>query len=209
MITLRLDWREVLWWMQGGMAGSHLRWSVYEDMVNRVWPQCDEQERRNVFLIMRRDLGSYWRPDGWNGHSHMRDKGEGPWKPAAAVLTYSDDPSYDPAKCITDLAPWTRFRQVLARFNPDEQYAVTMRVENSDALDQMLRLTPPAAIISQPSQGDIRKFAAGKWPKGKPLMLSLRTYLWEGQYRIDWSRRCAEDLITNIEHLDIPDTGEM
>ena len=77
MITLNLDWREVLWWLQGGMAGSHLRWNVYEDMVNRVWPQADEQERRNMWLIMRRDLGTYWRPDGWNGHSHMKDKGEG------------------------------------------------------------------------------------------------------------------------------------
>ena len=59
MIALNLDWHEVLWWMQGGMAGSHLRWSVYEDMVNRVWPQCSEQERRNLWLVMRRDLGSW------------------------------------------------------------------------------------------------------------------------------------------------------
>lgn len=32
MITLTLDWREVLWWFQGGMAGSHIRRSVYEDI---------------------------------------------------------------------------------------------------------------------------------------------------------------------------------
>lgn len=38
MITLNLDWHEVLWWMKGGIAGSHLCWNVYEDMVNRVWP---------------------------------------------------------------------------------------------------------------------------------------------------------------------------
>lgn len=169
MITLSLDWREVLWWMQGGMAGSHLRWSVYEDMVNKVWPQADEQERRNMFLIMRRDLGTYWRPDGWNGHSHMTDKGEGPWKPAAAVLTYSDDKRYDPAKCIVDLEPWRRFRQVLARFDPDNQYAVTMR----------------------------------------GLKKPVRAYKWENEYRIDWSRRCAEDSIIKIEKLDIPDDGTM
>lgn len=127
MIKLELDWCEVLWWMQGGMAGSHLRWSVYEDMVNKVWPQCTEQERKNIWFIMRRDLGGYWRPDGWSGFDRTTAHGEGEWKPAAAVLTYSDDNRYDPAKCITDLTPWTYFRKVLARFDPQNQYAVTLR----------------------------------------------------------------------------------
>lgn len=118
MIKLELDWREVLWWMQGGMAGSHLRWSVYEDMVNRVWPQASEQERRNIFLIMRRDLGSYWRPKEWNGHSHMTEDGEGPWR-----------------EDIFDKTPWMYFRQVLARFDPDNQYFVTMK-----DVDQFVRI---------------------------------------------------------------------
>ena len=26
MITLKLNYHEVPWWLQGGMAGSHLRW---------------------------------------------------------------------------------------------------------------------------------------------------------------------------------------
>lgn len=80
MINLHLDWREVLWWMQGGMAGSHLRWSVYEDMVNKVWPQCTEHERRYIFLVMRRDLGTRWRPDEWTGFDFSDAHGEGEWR---------------------------------------------------------------------------------------------------------------------------------
>lgn len=203
MITMSLDWREVLWWLQGGMAGSHLRWSVYEEMVNKVWAQASEQERRNMWLIMRRDLGSYWRPDGWNGHSHMQDKGEGPWKPAAGELTYSDDKRYDPSKFITDLAPWMMFRQVLARFDPDNQYAVTLRVDGSEELDSVLRRTPTATIIMQPTAYQIAKFPNRK------KEITVRAYKWQGEYRIDWSRRCAEDSIIKAEHLDIPDTGEI
>ena len=204
MITMTFDWREVLWWMQGGMAGSHLRWSVYEDMVNRVWPQASEQERRNMWLIMRR--GSYWRPDGWNGHEHMQEKGEGPWEPAAGELTYSDDKRYDPSKFITDLTPWMYFRQVLARFDPDNQYAVTLRVRNSDELDSVLRLTPAASIIKQPSLSHIRK--SDKW-ESDTTTVTVRTYKWQDKYRIDWSRRCAEDSIIKVEKLEIHDEGTM
>ena len=206
MITLNLEWREVLWRMQGGMAGSHLRWNVYEDMVNRVWPQCSEQERRNMWLIMRRDLGTYWRPDGWNGHSHMQDKGEGPWKPAAGMLTYSDDQRYDPTKTITDVAPWDMFRRVLARFDPDNQYAVKLRTEGYAALDSILKLSPSATFIRRPSEAHIKRLLNGK---AKRTTLTVRTYKWQDEYRIDWSRRCAEDAIVNVEKLEIPDEGTM
>ena len=201
MIQLNLDWREVLWWMQGGMAGSHLRWSVYEDMVNRVWPQADEQERRNMFLIMRRDLGTYWRPDGWNGHSHMQEKGEGPWKPAAGMITYSDDKRYDPTKCVTDLTPWMYFRQVLARFDPDNQYRVELKIPESEKLERMLQATPRASIISTPKPSKARRYPMPL----KPLI--IRAYKWKEQYRIDWSRYCAEDDIIKVEKLEIPNEG--
>ena len=184
MITLNLDWREVLWWMQGGMAGSHLRWSVYEDMVNNVWPQASEQERRNMFLIMRRDFGTYWRPDGWSGYDFALNEGD--WR-----------------EDINDKTPWMYFRQVLARFNPDNQYAVTMQVKDSDALDRALCLTSAASIISKPSQ--TVRYKHPNWKK----KFVVRAYKWQDEYRIDWSRRCAEDVITKIEKIDIPDEGTM
>ena len=175
--------------MEGGMAGSHLRWDVYEDMVNLVWPQASEQERRNIFLIMRRDLGSYWRPGGWNGHAHMRDVGEGPWR-----------------NDISDKTPWMRFRQVLARFNPDNQYAVTMRVENSEQYDGCLRLMPSGCIIRKPSIAHLR---SGEHWESNTARIVIRAYRWEDEYRINWIRRCAEDSICKVEKLDIPDDGTM
>ena len=209
MITLQLDWREVLWWMQGGMSGSHLRWSVYRDMVNKVWPQCSEQERRNLFLIMRRDLGSYWRPDGWSGFDLKNAHGEGEWIPAAAVLTYSDDPTYDPAKCITDLTPWMYFRQVLARFDPENQYAVTIRVHNQKELDGILRDRHMGQIY-WPKLSHVRGV---DW-ESDTTTVTVRTYKWQDlngndAYFIDWSRRCDPDKITKSEKLEIPDDGTM
>ena len=211
MITLTLDWREVLWWMQGGMAGSHLRWSVYEDMVNKVLPQCSEQERRNIWFIMRRDLGSYWRPDGWSGFDRATAHGEGEWKPAAAVLTYSDDPTYDPAKCITDLTPWNYFRQVLARFDPENQYAVTMQVHNAEELDEVLQFTPDANIISSPNLSHFKRDE--DW-QSDTATVTVRAYKWQYQeghdaYFINWIRRCDPDRITKVERIDIPDNGTM
>ena len=189
MITLDLDWREVLWWMRGGMSGSHLCWGVYEDMVNRVWPQCSEQERRNIFLIMRRDLGTYWRPDGWNGHAKMEEKGEGEWRPD-----------------IFDLTAWMHFRKVLARFDPDSQYAITMKVKNSGFLKSALLITPAASIIKKPSLSHFRK--EDKW-ESDTATITIRTYKWKDEYRINWSNRCAKDNITKVEKLEIPDTREM
>ena len=205
MITLTLDWREVLWWMQGGMAGSHLRWSVYEDMVNKVWPQCSEQERRNIWFIMRRDLGSYWRPDGWSGFDRATAHGEGEWKPAAAVLTYSDDPTYDPTKCITDLTPWNYFRQVLARFDPENQYAVTMAVHNQKELDGIMRDRHMGHLIDWPKLSHVRGV---DW-ESDTATVTVRAYKWQEEYYIDWTRRCDELRITKAERLNIPDDGTM
>ena len=212
MITLTLEWREVLWWMQGGMAGSHLRWSVYEDMANKVWPQCSEQERRNLWLIMRRDLGSYWRPDGWSGLDLANAHGEGEWKPAAAVLTYSDDKRYDPAKCITDLTPWNYFRQVLARFDPENQYAVTLKAETDEEVEGILKRLSKETIISTPTlmlSADKTRYG---WRMDVPIV--VRTYKWQDPnghdaYFINWSRRCDPDRITKVERIDIPDNGTM
>ena len=191
MITLTLDWREVLWWMQGGMSGSHIRWSVYEDMVNKIWPQCDEQTRRNMHYIMRRELGDWWRPDGWSGYK-LPATGEGEWLPE---------------KEIHDTTSWLYFRHVLARFDPDNQWAVTLRIPNSDALDKNLRFTQKASIISCPklitAKGCDPTFDLSSAP------FTIRAYCWQDNYRVDWDRRIDPGFIVKAEHLEIPDTGEM
>lgn len=175
MIQLNLNWDEVLWYLQGAMSGSHLRWSVYSYMVNKVWPQCSEDERKNIFTIMRRDLGYWWRPDGWRAGQDTTE--EGAWK--------SD---------IFDRTPWMHFRQVLARYNPDCQFAVTLPVKTSAELDNMLKLTPPATIISTPGT------PAGTW-QSDTATITVRAYKWQGEYYIDWTRRCAEDRIVKVEKL--------
>lgn len=211
MITLNLDWREVLWWMQGGMAGSHLRWSVYEDMVNKVWPQCSEQERRSMWFIMRRDLGSYWRPDGWSGYKHMNEKGEGPWKAGDDGYAINiNDADGQPVKAITDLTPWMYFRQVLARFDPENQYAVTMAVHNQKELDGILRDRHMGHLIAWPKLSHVRGV---DW-ESDTATVTVRAYKWkdlEGRdaYFIDWSRRCDDLRITKAERLTIPDDGTM
>ena len=187
MIRLDLEWREVLWWLQGGMAGSHLRWSVYEDFVNKVWPQCTEQQRRNIFVIARRDLGRYWRPDNWNGYD-MNLKGEGPFR-----------------EDIFDKTPMQYYRHVLARFDPDNQYAVTMQCKTSEDYQSFIRLANFNAVcIKRPyniPKGD-------QW-QSNTFQITVRTYLWEGEYRIDWNRRCAETSIVKTEKITIPDEGTM
>ena len=208
MITLNLDWREVLWWMQGGMSGSHLRWSVYEDMVNRVWPQCSEQERRSMWFIMRRDLGSWWRPAGWSGFDWATAHGEGAWMADDEGYAIDrDDPDGKPKRVITDLTPWMYFRQVLARFDPENQWAVTMAVRTSAELDSVLRLTPAASIISRPSVPRTAQ-AYDAW-QSDTATVTVRTYRWQGEHRIDWSRRCASEAILKEERLTIPDDGTM
>ena len=200
MITLNLDWREVLWWMQGGMAGSHLRWSVYEDMVNKVWPQCSEQERRNLWLIMRRDLGSYWRPDGWSGSDLATTHGEGEWKKPIPW----GNPEWNNKDCISgDLTPWTYFRQVLARFDPENQYAVTMHYPDCNTLERILQTTPKTSVISTPKPSKIRRYPMPLQP------FVIRAYKWQGEYYIDWSRRCDDSQITKVEKIEIPDDGTM
>lgn len=201
MITLNLDWREVLWWMQGGMAGSHLRWSVYEDMVNKVWPQCSEQERSNLWFIMRRDLGSWWRPDGWSGFDLANAHGEGEWKPLKGHVIDREDADGKPVAYIMDETPWMYFRQVLARFDPENQYAVTMAVHNAEELDSVLRLTPAATIIKMPK---IPRTAAtyDAWQSATATVI-VRAYKWQGEYYINWSRRCDKSRITKVEQMTI------
>ena len=180
MITLTLDYREVLWWLRGGMSGSHVCWDVYRDMVNRVWPQCTEQERRNIHYLIRRDLGDYWRPECWSGYTPPFT-GDGEWKPEEEIF---------------DKTPWMYFRHVLARFDPDNQYAVTVKYRTVLARDNELCRLPIASVIR------CRE-------KGFRSALTVRAYKWQDEYRIDWHRRCDETAIVKIEKMTIPDNGTM
>lgn len=204
MIKLNLDWHEVLWWMQGGMAGSHLRWSVYKDMVNKVWPQCSEQERRNLWLIMRRDLGSYWRPDGWSGFDLATAHGEGEWKPLKGYTIDREDADGKPVAYIMDETPWMYFRQVLARFDPANQYAVTMPVHNQKELDGILRDRHMGHLIDWPKLSHVRGV---DW-QSDTATVTVRAYKWQEEYYIDWTRRCNASSAT-VERLAIPDDGTM
>lgn len=205
MIKLNLDWHEVLWWMQGGMAGSHLRWNVYEDMVNKVWPQCSEQERRNLWLIMRRDLGSWWRPDGWSGFDIATAHGEGEWKPLKGYTIDREDADGKPVAYIMDETPWMYFRQVLARFDPENQYAVTMHVHNQKELDGIFRDRHMGHLIDWPKLSHVRGV---DW-ESDTATVTVRAYKWQEEYYIDWTRRCDKLRITNAERLAIPDDGTM
>ena len=210
MVTLNLDWREVLWWMQGGMSGSHNCWSVYEDMVNKVWPQCSEQERRNLWFVMRRDLGYCWRPDGWSGFDMATAHGEGEWKPLKGYTIDREEPDGKPVEYIIDETPWMYFRQVLARFDPENQYAVTMRVHNQKELDDILRDRHMGHLICWAKLSHVRGV---DW-ESDTTTVTVRTYKWKDAndkdaYFIDWHRRCDPDKITNTEKMDIPDDGTM
>jgi hypothetical protein len=178
-------------------------------MVNKVWPQCSEQERRNLWYIMRRDLGSYWRPDGWNGYGEAH--GEGEWKADDDGYAINvNDADGQPVKAITDLTPWMYFRQVLARFDPENQYAVTMRVHNQEELDETLRGRHLGHLIDWPKLSHVRGV---DW-ESETTTITVRAYKWQDlngkdAYFADWSHRCATARITKIEQIEIPDTGEM
>ena len=140
-----------------------------------------------------------------NGFDLATAHGEGEWKPAAAVLTYSDDKRYDPAKVITDLTPWMYFRQVLARFDPENQYAVTMRVHNQKELDGILRDRHMGHLIDWPKLSHVRGV---DW-QSDTATVTVRAYKWKEEYYIDWSHRCDENRITKADRLTIPDDGTM
>ena len=202
MITLTFDWHEVLWFLAGAMQGSHLRWSAYEDMVNCVWPQCSEQERRCIFFIMRRDLGYWWRPEGFRGDDPNL-RGEGLW--LADDRGYAidrTDPDAKPRQVITDLTPWMYFRQVLARFDPDRQYAVTLRADSRKLADRVYKDARQRGILI-PRDEDY------SWRNPKSRTVTVRAYQWQQDYRIDWNKRCDPDRIVSVEKMEIPDTGEM
>ena len=91
---LTLDRFELLWWCEGFVGKSHLRWDGYERMVNDVFPQLSEDERECIYAYVKRDLS-------W----HFEGK-------------------------YVDETPHEYFKQMLARYNPANQYKVMLKNGN-------------------------------------------------------------------------------
>lgn len=87
---LSLDRFELMWLVEGAVGKSHLRWGIYDMMVNDVWPQLNDNEREFLYTYIKRDLS-------W----HFENS--------------------------TDTTPRDYFYQMLARYNPANQYRVTLK----------------------------------------------------------------------------------
>ena len=57
-VTITLDKFEILWYLRGGMSGSHLCWEVYERVVN-LYSQLSDNEREFIYMMAKRDL-NHW-----------------------------------------------------------------------------------------------------------------------------------------------------
>lgn len=92
MATINLDKFEILWLCEGAIGKSHLRWGIYDKMVNEVYPVLSEEEREFVYMYLKRDTAWHW-----------------------TRRTLGDD------------VPYKYWQQMLARFNPANQYKVTVQ----------------------------------------------------------------------------------
>lgn len=90
--TLNLDRFELMWLCEGAIGKSHLRWGIYQMMVDRVWQQLTDDERNAIFTYIKRD-------DSWHFNSNL-DR-------------FETSRSY--------------FLQMLARFNPANQFKITLK----------------------------------------------------------------------------------
>jgi len=88
---LTLDKFEILWWCEGFVGKSHLRWDGYKKMVDEVFQQLSEDEREFIYTYARRDLS-------WHFEGKSVDK-----------------------------TPHEYFKQMLARYNPANQYKVKLK----------------------------------------------------------------------------------
>jgi hypothetical protein len=104
------------------------------------------------------------------------------------------DPDAKPRQVITDLTPWMYFRQVLARFDPDRQYAVTLRADSRKLADRVYKDARQRGILI-PRDEDYG------WRNPKSRTVTVRAYQWQQDYRIDWNKRCDADRIVRVEPL--------
>jgi hypothetical protein len=86
------------------------------------------------------------------------------------------------------------FRQVLARFDPDRQYAVTLRADSRKLADRVYKDARQRGILI-PRDEDYG------WKNPKSRTVTVRAYQWQQDYRIDWDKRCDQDRIVSVEPL--------
>ena len=87
--TITIDWHEAIWYLQGVIGGSHLRWDGYKRLVNTIWLQFNEREREAFYTTAKRNFGEYF--------------------------------------IGKDSTEAEHFMHMLHRFNPANQYSVTMK----------------------------------------------------------------------------------
>lgn len=92
MALVKLDKFEILWLCEGAIGKSHLRWGIYEKMVNEVFPILSEGEREFIYTYLKRDTAWIWE-----------------------------------RKTLGDTTPYEYWLQTLARFNPTNQFRVTLK----------------------------------------------------------------------------------
>lgn len=61
---LSLDRFELMWLCEGAIGKSHLRWGIYQMMVDKVWQQLTDDERNAIFTYIKRD-------DSWHFNKNL------------------------------------------------------------------------------------------------------------------------------------------
>lgn len=60
MAKLNLDRFQLLWFCEGFIGKSHLRWDGYQIMVDKVFPQLTDKEREFIYTYVKRDFKWHW-----------------------------------------------------------------------------------------------------------------------------------------------------
>lgn len=60
MALVKLDKFEILWLCEGAMGKSHLRWSIYDKMIDEIFPILSDDEREFIYTYLKRDTSWLW-----------------------------------------------------------------------------------------------------------------------------------------------------
>ena len=111
--TITLDKFEILWYLHGGMCGSHLRWDVYERVAN-LYSQLSDDEREFIYMIAKRDLNQW---EGKNPEELIHDT---PYKHFMHLLA-----RYNPAnRYVVKLKEGRKKAQTVEAYKWDDDYYV-------------------------------------------------------------------------------------